>query len=467
MWRLDLRSGLLAAIAVFALALSARAQVVVDPTLTLQQLLPFGSLTQPTSMAFLGADDFLVLEKTTGNVRRVVGGVLQVAPVLTVPVNFSSERGLLGIAINHETPRKVFLYYTEAATLGGTAIANRVYRYTWNAGTGTLVSPSLVLDLPVTPGPNHNGGVLVLGPPNQFPGVGDGAALFVVIGELNRNGQLQNSAFGSAPDDTGVIFRVRQDGTAIPGNPFTPYCSVTTAQTCASSATCPGGETCRTQIARYWAYGVRNSFGLALDAQTGQLWDTENGPDTFDEINRVLPGMNSGWTDIMGPDALDPQGVGDLFNIPGAGLTYSDPEFSWQSTVAPTAIVFPYGSSLGPAYDSRAIVADNNNGLLYAFPLNAGRTGFALSGALADLVANTQTEANPLTFGQDFGAITDLKVGPSGDLYAVDLGLGTVFRISGPAQPVPMFSQLALALFGTALGVALAIRLATRRPAAR
>jgi hypothetical protein len=66
------------------------------------------------------------------------------------------------------------------------------------------------------------------------------------------------------------------------------------------------------QLAKYYAYGVRNSFGLAFDPLTGELWDTENGPDSYDEVNLVLPGFNSGWEKIMGPNSRDPQGVGDL-----------------------------------------------------------------------------------------------------------------------------------------------------------
>jgi hypothetical protein len=304
----------------------------------------------------------------------------------------------------------------------------------------------------------------VLGPPGEFPGTGDGAALHAVIGELNRNGQLQNFSFGDPPDDTGVILRVLQNGAPAPGNPFTPYCSTTTTQTCASNANCPGGQTCRTQVARYWAYGIRNSFGLALDPLTGQLWDTENGPVTMDEVNRVQPGMNSGWREIMGPDSLDPDGVAALFNIPGAGLTYSDPEFSWQTTVAPTAIVFPWGSTLGAPYDSAAIVADSNNGAIYSFPLNASRTGFALGGALADLVADTPAEANPIVLADGFAAVTDLKVAPNGDLYLVDLLRGAIYRISGPRlRAAPVLSHFALALLGTSLAAALTVALAIRQ----
>ena len=449
-------------LAALFLAAGAHAQTVVDATLGVQSVLPVNSLNQPTTLAFLGPDDFLILEKATGSVRRVVAGALLPAPVLTVPVNSSSERGLLGIAISHAVPPAVFLYYTEAATLNGAPIANRVYKYTWNSATGQLISPTLILDLPVTSGPNHNGGVLALGPPGQFPGVGDGAALYTVIGDLNRSGQLQNSVAGSAPDDTGVIFRVLQNGAAAPGNPFTPYCSVTTAQTCANDAGCPGGQTCQTRVSRYYAYGVRNSFGLSVDPVTGALWDTENGPDVMDEVNRVSAGMNSGWTDLMGPDSLDPNGVADLFNMPGAGLTYSDPVFSFQDTNAPTAIVFPRGSSLGAAYDTRAIVGDNNVGQLYVLPLNAPRTGFALTGVLADLVANTQTEANTALFASGFGSVTDLVMGPDGDLYVVDIAKGTVFRIFGPAAPIPVLPSLGLLGLAGLLALVLGLRVPGR-----
>jgi glucose/arabinose dehydrogenase len=415
--------GLVLVAGVALVASGASGQVMTDPSLTVTTVT--GGLSLPTTMAFVAPGDILVLQKDNGQVRRVLNGVLQPTPVLDVPVNFESERGLLGIAVNAENPPKVFLYFTEAASDGAAPIANRVYRYTWNALAGTLTSPQLVLDLPVTPGPNHDGGVLVLDSAGR---------LYAVIGDLNRNGQLQNNPAGSAPDNTSVIYRVNGDGTAAAGNPFTPYCSVTTTQSCSVDGNCPGGETCRTQVARYYAYGVRNSFGMSIDPVTGALWNTENGPSNYDEVNRVSPGFNSGWNQIMGPDARDPEDVGDLFNMPGAGSTYSDPEFSWLATVAPTAILFPRG--LSETYDVAALVGDSNNGSLYSFPLNAARDGFELGGfmGLSDLVADDVTERNAVRIGSGFGAITDLKEGSDGAVYVVSLGNGAIYRIAGPGR---------------------------------
>ena len=54
-------------------------------------------------------------------------------------------------------------------------------------------------------------------------------------------------------------------------------------------------------IQKVFSYGHRNGFGMAFDPLSGSLWETENGDDSFSEINRVVPGMNGGWIQIMGP----------------------------------------------------------------------------------------------------------------------------------------------------------------------
>ena len=395
------------------------AQTVTDPALQVTEVV--GGLSQPTAMAFIGPGDILVLQKGDGRVRRVINGVLQPGQVLDVAVDSSSERGLLGIAIHPDFPTSpfVYLYYTESSTGSDTSsspapLGNRVYRYTWNGST--LVGPQLILDLPVTPGPNHNGGTMTFGPDGK---------LYVVIGELNRNGQLQNFSGAAAPDDTGVIFRINDDGSAPSDNPFFNQ----------------GGN-----LAKYFAYGIRNSFGLAFDSVTGKLWDTENGPASYDEINLVEPGFNSGWMRIMGPSSRDAQGTSDLVIFTGSH--YADPKFSWFSTVAPTAIVFTNAANLGVDYQNNVFVGDINNGNLYRFRLNPTRDGLIFTNpSLGDLVADSNAELQELIWGTGFVGITDLKIGPDGLLYVLSFSLGKIFVIS------PFPSSLASAILPSSRSV--------------
>ena len=382
------------------------AQTLKDPKLHIRQVV--SGLSQPTAMAFIGPGDILVLQKSDGRIRRVINGVLQAGEVLDVAVDNTSERGLLGIALHPNFPAIpfVYLYYTESSTFTDTSgspppLGNRVYRYTWNGSA--LINPALILNLPVTPGPNHNGGKMTFGPDGK---------LYVVIGDLNHTGQLQNVAGGPAPDNTGVILRVNDDGSTPIDNPFFPQ----------------GGN-----LAKYFAYGVRNSFGLAFDPVTGKLWDTENGPATYDEINLVEPGFNSGWTQIMGPDSRDPQGLSDLVQFPGSH--YADPKFSWFNTVAPTALVFMNSPRLGTQYENDLFVGDFNNGNLYRLIVNDARDGFVFTTpGLADLVADNGTELQEVILGNGFGGIADLKIGPDGLLYLLSFA-GKIFAIASKPTP--------------------------------
>jgi hypothetical protein len=247
---------------------------------------------------------------------------------------------------------------------------------------------------------------------------GPDGKLYVVIGDLNRDGQLQNFSTGPAPDDTGVIFRVNDDGSAPSDNPFAS----------------------QPDLSKYYAYGIRNSFGLAFDPLSGDLWDTENGPNSYDEINLVPRGFNSGWERIMGPVSRDAQGTGDLVQFPGS--QYADPKFSWLNPVGPTAIVFFNSAQLGAEYQNDVFVGDINNGNLYRFKPNATRTGFLFAdSALADLVADDAGELQEVIFGTDFGGITDLKVGPDGFLYVLSFQ-GKIFVISRAAPFVPSATPL-------------------------
>lgn len=349
-------------------------------------------LSLPTSMSFLDHDDILILQKDNGMVRLVSNGTLQPSPVLDVSVENNSERGLLGIAMINATgvTKTVFLYYTEAV---GDEIRNSIYRYDWN-GNGNITGGTLVLNLPGEPGPNHDGGKMTIGP--------DGM-LYAVIGDLNRNGIVQNYGEGPDPDDTSVILRVDRDGNA-------------------ASGALPG------DLARYYAYGIRNSFGMDFDPLTGVLWDTENGPEDYDEINVVEPGFNSGWELVMGPIERMGLTVNDLVQLEGSH--YADPVFSWRQAQGVTDIEFLHSARLGDKYTHNLFVGDISQGNLYFFTVNDDRTGldFDDDPALQDLVADSQQELSAVTLGSGFGGITDVETGPDGYLYILTFA-GDLYRI--------------------------------------
>jgi glucose/arabinose dehydrogenase len=119
----------------------------------------------------------------------------------------------------------------------------------------------------------------------------------------------------------------------------------------------------------------------------------------------------------------------NLVNFARKG-NYSDPEFVWTDTVGPTAIKFLQSDKLGKQYENDAFVSDITQGNIYRFDLSNNRTGLKVEGLLADRIANNATENNSIIFGEGFGGISDLEVGPyDGYLYVVSLGHGAIYRV--------------------------------------
>lgn len=384
-------------------AVSAYAQpTILDPNLTVS--LVADTLVIPSSMAFIGVDDILVLQKNDGKVRRVLNGALAVNSVLDVDVDPRSFGGLLGITIHPKfsTNKFVYLFYTEGSggDISGSAVANRIYRYTWDSATGTLTAPLLIMSLPVSATSGNYSGVMAFGPDGK---------LYVTVGDQGLSGQLQNNPGGAAPNDTSVILRLNDDGTAPRNNPFYSQ----------------GGV-----IAKYFAYGIRNSFGMAFDPISGKLWNTENGPANYDEINLVAPGFNSGWNKIQGPISRNP-GVNeaDLFTLTRS--RYSDPEFSWFESIGVTGMAFVDSQELGPEYENNLFVGDYVFGNLSRFEINKRRDGidFALLEDLRDKVADNANERNDIRIGTDFGSISDVRTGPDGLLYVLSISDGAIYVV--------------------------------------
>jgi glucose/arabinose dehydrogenase len=400
----------------------------------------FQGLNRPSSMEFLGVNDILVTEKNTGKVIEIKNGSAN-RTLLDFNVAVLGERGLLGIAVapkstsnqeedvNEQTPDKesdgddnsnkdkyVFLYLTEAKSHdgddkeGNDPIGNRLYRY--ELIDGSLKNPKLLLDLPA--GYHHNGGKIL---------TGDDGELYIAIGELDDNvdkAHKSNKALNFkgelSPDGRGGILRINHDGDGINGGII-------------------GKEAPQD---KYFAYGIRNSFGLDFDPETGNLWDTENGPSYGDEINLVEPGFNSGWRNVQGMWAVETGEIegkrlsekpSNLEDFGGKGK-YSSPEFAWKKTVGPTALKFLTTDKLGKEYENDMLVSDVN-GRVYHFDLNENRTGLLLDAPLKNKVAESDDEFNSLVFFEGLGTlITDLDIGPDGYLYLLDHIGGKIYRIS-------------------------------------
>jgi glucose/arabinose dehydrogenase len=484
---------------VFSLARPAQADTsppaLSDPTLQVSTVLSSG-LTQPIGIVFIAPNDYFVLEKATGQVKRVINGVIQAQPVLDLTVNSASERGLLSMVLhpNFPTNPSVYIRWTESSTgvdsnvaLEVPLLGNRVDRFVWNGSTLTQAENVIKLrslqtdNIAVTghegtnnlnPAGNHNGGVMKFGPDGK---------LYVYMGDQGRRGWMQNLSNGpffTAPqvDDTyggpapdnnhlsGVILRLNTDGTAPADNPFFAV------------GASIGGEV-GANIQKIYSYGHRNGFGMAFDPATGLLWETENADDAYSEINKVIPGMNGGWVQFAGPisriadwkviettqftnalqqvrypptrAAYKPAlAQSRLYMLSGA--TYIDPDFSWRYESGPSGAAFVTGTALGVEYEGTFWIGSSrsfqqvgaNGGSLYRFKLTADRQHLDVSAdpRLADRVADNLfraqkfegTESETLKIGSFFGTVTDIEQGLDGNLYIVSLTDNAIYKISKP-----------------------------------
>jgi glucose/arabinose dehydrogenase len=386
------------------------------------------AIDSPIGIAFLDQDDFLIIEKNSGKVKRFANGSLLNQTILDLNVANVHERGLLAITVSKDNPENktyVFLYFTESPTMDGEEkckdiyqcdpqhnyLGNRLYRYEFK--DNSLVNPKLLVDIPPSIWTMHHGGKIVVGKDrNVYLGVGEQSAPITLA---------SNVVNGAAPYGSGGILRITQNGSGVTPGIF--------------------GE--EHPYILYYAYGIRNIFGLGFDPVTGNLWHTENGPGFGDEINLAFPGFNSGWSEISGNREFAPlkgnSGAGNislnpvnLTTLNGIGQ-YSTPELATDKyTLGPTSLVFLNSSKYGKDYYNDMFVSVYNfHGNLYHFDLTKNRTDLILNKTndLENKTSSNPGDLEPYVFGKDFGGIADLEVSPDGYLYIVSIVNQAIYKI--------------------------------------
>ncbi|HEV2803772.1 MAG TPA: PQQ-dependent sugar dehydrogenase [Chthoniobacterales bacterium] len=329
----------------------------------------------PTAMAF-APDGRLFVCLQGGQLRVIKNGALLATPFVSLSVNSTGERGLLGIAFdpNFSANQFVYLYYTTSTS----PIHNRISRFTANGDVAVAGSEMVLMDLDNLSATNHNGGALHFAPDGKlYAGVGENA--------VGANAQTLSNRLGK-------ILRINSDGTIPTDNPF--------------FGTATGANRA------IWALGLRNPYTFGFQPGTGRMFINDVGQNAWEEIDDGIAGSNYGWSTCEGACATP-------------NPNFRDP-------------LFQYGHGTSPTTGCAIVGAAFYNPPVNQFPASyIGKYFFAdlCSGWIRVFDPATKT-ASAFTTG--ISTPVDLQVGPDGCLYYLAQGNGgEVFRVSAtPAQPL-------------------------------
>jgi glucose/arabinose dehydrogenase len=337
-------------------------------------------LASPTSME-IAPDGRIFVAQQGGQLRVIKNGVLLATPFLSLSVNSSGERGLLGLAFdpNFASNRFVYVYYTTAST----PIHNRVSRFVASVANPDLAQAgeTVLLDLENLSATNHNGGALHFGTDGK---------LYIAAGEnaVGSNSQSLSNLLGK-------ILRLNTDGSIPTDNPF--------------FATASGNNRA------IWARGLRNPFTFAVQPGTGRILINDVGQNTWEEIDEGIVGANYGWPSSEGPLACT-----------NAGFTCPIYSYDHSQGCAITGGAFynPAGPSFPAIYDGKYFFAEYCGNWIKWIDPDAPP-------------ANNEATM----FASDIASPVDLRVGPDGSLYYLARGAGSVGRIQYVAAQPPAITQ--------------------------
>jgi glucose/arabinose dehydrogenase len=308
-------------------------------------------------------DGRLFVCQQTGQLRIISSGSLLPTPFVSVTVNSSGERGLLGVTFdpNFANNQFVYIYYTATTP----TIHNRVSRFTANGDIASVGSEVVILDLnDLSSATNHNGGAIHFGPDGK---------LYVAVGE-NANGSNSQTLSNLL----GKILRINSDGTIPTDNPF--------------FSTATGNNRA------IWALGLRNPYTFAFQPSTGRMFINDVGQGAWEEINDAIGGSNYGWSICEG-----------VCGNP----SFRDPLFQYGHGTGPT---IGCAISGGAFYNPPVITYPSNYVGKYFY-------GDYCGGWIRRFDPGTNTAQD---FATGLSSPVDLHIGPDGNLYYLARGGGGV-----------------------------------------
>lgn len=350
------------------------------------QALVANGISNPTSLAF-APDGRIFVGQQSGALRVIKNGALLPAPFVTLSVNSSGERGLVGVTLdpNFSTNNYVYLYYTVPT---GT-IHNRISRFTANGDVALAGSETVVLNLdPLSAATNHNGGAMHFGPDGK---------LYVAVGENANGANAQNL-------DTylGKILRINADGSVPGGNPF-------------------AGSGLSAQRQRVWSYGLRNPYTFSVQPGTGRIFVNDVGQDSWEEINDASTGgRNFGWPSTEG--ATTAAGItGPVFAYPHAA---GNPDGTGCAITGGT-FFNPATTNYPAAYTGKYFYQDLCGQWINYLSLGSG------AAARAPFATNLPGDA------------LALETGPDGNLYYLSRGAAALYKLvyTAPASAPVITTQ--------------------------
>lgn len=347
-------------------------QIVLTPVAT--------GLSSPLYLTAPAGDARLFIVEKTGAIRIVKDGALLPEPFLDLSdaVSGGSEQGLLSMAFHPDYASNCFFYVDYTDTDGNT----QVVRYSVQAGNPDAADPASAKTILTVEQPfaNHNGGLLLFGPDGMlYIGLGDGGS----GGDPFRNGQDLGTLLGK-------ILRIDVDAGdpygIPPDNPFV------------------GRAGARGEI---WAYGLRNPWRFAFDAEAGLLYIADVGQGAWEEVN-VVPmdagGLNFGWNIMEGTHCFDASSCDQT------GLTLPVHEYSHDDGCSITG-GYVYRGSLAPSVRGQYFYSDFCAGFLRSFTFDGTTASNPTSWAVGNI-------GNVQSFGED----------AAGEMYILSTN-GTAYRV--------------------------------------